>query len=117
MANVAWDLSPPDQHSVGYPSFPRPPQSRPAPQWHSTLSTPYLPLTHVSFVVFETELVGIDGVEKPEKIVVKETEEKVAEKVEENIAGKVAEAVADAADAAKTFIADTDDAVQGHEEL
>lgn len=53
-------------------------------------------------------MVAIAGVEKPKEIKVKATGEGVAE--------KVASAVADAADAAKTFIADTDD-VQGHEEL
>ncbi len=61
------------------------------------------------FAVFETELVAIDGVPKPDKI-----KTKVASP--EGVAEKVASVAADAADAAKTFIADTDD-VQGHEEL
>ena len=58
--------------------------------------------------VFETELVAIDGVPKPDKIKTKAPTEGIAE--------KVASVAADAADAAKTFVADTDD-VQGHEEL
>lgn len=44
---------------------------------------------------------------------------KVAEEADaagENVAGKVANAASEAAEAAKNFVADTDD-VQGHEEL
>ncbi|KAI1041542.1 hypothetical protein LB505_001810 [Fusarium chuoi] len=78
--------------------------------------------------IFETELVGIQGVPKPEKIETKVVEgaetaaEAISEAVEsaasatKNVAGKVAQAVVDAADAAKTIIADTDDAPE-HEEL
>merc|ERR1712169_145548 len=51
------------------------------------------PIPAGSTLIFETELVGIDGVPKPEKI-----------------AEKVASVVAEAADAAKTILADTDDA-------
>ena len=67
--------------------------------------------TYHCALVFETELLGIQGVEKPEKIVTKETEEKSG-----GAAEKIASAVAEAAEAAKTMVADTDD-VQGHEEL
>ncbi len=56
--------------------------------------------------VFQTELLGIEGVEP----------EGVANKAAENLAEKVAGAVKDAADAAKTVIADTDSA-ETHEEL
>jgi FK506-binding protein 2 len=70
-------------------------------------------------------LLGIAGVEKPEKILYKAAEaaEEVAEEASEaaeeageNVAEKVASVVGEAAGAAKTFIADTDD-MQGHEEL
>lgn len=64
--------------------------------------------------MFETELLGIDGVPTPEKIETKVAE--AAEEASENVAEKVASVVADAADAAKTFVQDTDD-VQAHEEL
>jgi FK506-binding protein 2 len=82
-------------------------------------------LTTDAITVFETELLGIAGVEKPEKIVTKASEaaeeaseaaSQAAEKVEQNVAEKVASVVEEAAGAAKTFIADTDD-MQGHEEL
>ncbi|KAI1018652.1 hypothetical protein LB503_005930 [Fusarium chuoi] len=86
------------------------------------------PIPAGSTLVFETELVGIQGVPKPEKIETKVVEgaetaaEAISEAVEsaasatKNVAGKVAQAVVDAADAAKTIIADTDDAPE-HEEL
>ncbi|KAL9575690.1 hypothetical protein ACKAV7_000488 [Fusarium commune] len=86
------------------------------------------PIPAGSTLVFETELVGIQGVPKPEKIETKVVEgaETAAEAISEaaesaasatkNVAGKVAQAVVDAADAAKTIIADTDDAPE-HEEL
>ncbi|KJZ77556.1 hypothetical protein HIM_03280 [Hirsutella minnesotensis 3608] len=66
------------------------------------------PIPANSVLVFETELVSIDGVPKPEKIETKQAEGKVAE--------KVASAASSAVDAAKTMMSDTDD-VQGHEEL
>ncbi|KAF5019052.1 hypothetical protein F66182_8944 [Fusarium sp. NRRL 66182] len=83
------------------------------------------PIPAGSTLVFETELVGIDGVPTPEKIETKVVENaesaseaisKAAETATEKLAEKVASAVADAADAAKTIIADTDDAPE-HEEL
>jgi FK506-binding protein 2 len=82
-------------------------------------------LTLCEPIVFETELVGIDGVPKPEKIETKvvekaepaaESAEEAAESATEKIAEKVASVVAEAADAAKTILADTDDAPV-HEEL
>ena len=66
---------------------------------------------------------GIQGVEKPEKIVTKSVSDSpsaessnVAEKATAKIAEKVASKVAEAADVAKTIIADTDD-TQEHNEL
>lgn len=75
-------------------------------------------LTATCLSVFETELLAIAGVEKPEKIIykAKEAAEEVAGSAEENVVEKVASVVGEAAEAAKTFIADTDD-MQGHEEL
>ncbi|PHH82469.1 hypothetical protein CDD82_5882 [Ophiocordyceps australis] len=66
------------------------------------------PIPSGSTLVFETELVGIDGVPKPDEIKTKSVGDGVAE--------KVASAAAEAVDAAKTLVADTDDA-SGHEEL
>ncbi|KAI8724729.1 Peptidylprolyl isomerase [Fusarium sp. LHS14.1] len=83
------------------------------------------PIPAGSTLIFETELVGIDGVPKPEKIETKvvekaeeaaESAEEAAESATEKIAEKVASVVAEAADAAKTILADTDDAPV-HEEL
>ncbi|KAK2606379.1 Peptidyl-prolyl cis-trans isomerase fpr2 [Conoideocrella luteorostrata] len=71
------------------------------------------PIPPGSTLVFETELVGIDGVPKPQY---KDKKEDVVEKVGEKAGEKVASAVSEAAEAVKTFMADTDDA-QGHEEL
>lgn len=70
--------------------------------WISSISyanTLFLP----SSTVFETELLGIEGVAKPDP---------AAKKVGE----KVASAVKEAAEAAKTIVADTDD-TQDHNEL
>ncbi|KAK0387145.1 hypothetical protein NLU13_5458 [Sarocladium strictum] len=76
------------------------------------------PIPAGSTLIFETELLAIAGVEKPEKIIykAKEAAEEVAGSAEENVVEKVASVVGEAAEAAKTFIADTDD-MQGHEEL
>ena len=72
--------------------------------------------------MFETELIGIKGVPKPESIVTKasssassaasEASEKASTKVAEKIASKVEEA----AEVVGTMLADTDD-VQEHNEL
>ncbi|KAG5928906.1 Peptidyl-prolyl cis-trans isomerase [Claviceps africana] len=67
------------------------------------------PIPPGSTLVFETELVGIEGVAKPEK-------EKGKEQVAQKVGEKVADAVRKATEAAKTLAADTDDA-QSHEEL
>ncbi|KAL1892905.1 Peptidyl-prolyl cis-trans isomerase fpr2 [Sporothrix stenoceras] len=89
------------------------------------------PIPAGSTLVFETELIGIEGVPKPETIVTKavestasadaetETETKAeaeAEAETPNIAEKVASKVAEAADVVKTIVADTDDS-QEHNEL
>ncbi|PHH92474.1 hypothetical protein CDD83_7222 [Cordyceps sp. RAO-2017] len=66
------------------------------------------PIPAGSTLVFETELVSIAGVPKPDKIKTKATDETLTD--------KVVSAAADAADAAKTMLSDTDD-TQGHEEL
>ncbi|KAL7939193.1 hypothetical protein V8C35DRAFT_2374 [Trichoderma chlorosporum] len=60
------------------------------------------PIPAGSTLIFETELLAIDGVKAPEK--------PVAEKVAEKVASVASEAV----DAAKTVVADTD---EGHGEL
>lgn len=63
-------------------------------------------------------MVGIGGVETPEKIIYKVADkvEEETEAAKENLAEKVVNAAAEAAEAAKTFVADTDD-MDGHEEL
>lgn len=95
------------------------------------------PIPAGSTLVFETELIGIEGVPKPETIVTKpatdapaaetetatetatesETKTEVEGEAETtNIAEKVASKVAEAADVVKTIVADTDDS-QEHNEL
>lgn len=66
------------------------------------------PIPAGSTLVFETELLAIEGVKAPEK----PTEETVAGKVAE----KVASVASEAAEAAGTVLADTDE-TEGHEEL
>ncbi|KAM4058034.1 FKBP-type peptidyl-prolyl cis-trans isomerase domain-containing protein [Hirsutella rhossiliensis] len=66
------------------------------------------PIPAGSTLIFETELVAIAGVPKPDKIKTKSVQDKVSD--------KVASAAAEAASAAKTMLTDSDD-VQGHEEL
>ncbi|OTA68670.1 hypothetical protein K449DRAFT_386986 [Hypoxylon sp. EC38] len=80
------------------------------------------PIPAGSTLVFETELIGIKGVPKPESVVTKasssvssaasEASEKASAKVAEKIASKVEEA----AEVVGTILADTDD-VQEHNEL
>lgn len=81
----------------------------------------------LSPLVFETELIGIEGVPKPESIVTKaatdappadpSAEAEAEAKAETpNVAEKVASKVAEAADVVKTIVADTDDS-QEHNEL
>ncbi|KAF4820207.1 FK506-binding protein 2 [Colletotrichum siamense] len=69
--------------------------------------------------LFETELIGIDGVPKPEKIIIKATEKasEAAEAAKEGVAQKVASKVAEAADVVKTIVADSDADGQEHNEL
>ncbi|KAG6006343.1 Peptidyl-prolyl cis-trans isomerase fpr2 [Claviceps maximensis] len=67
------------------------------------------PIPPGSTLIFETELIGIEGVAKPAK-------EAVNEQVAEKAGEKVANVISKVAEAVKTFAADTDDA-QGHEEL
>ncbi|KAL7796840.1 hypothetical protein V8C37DRAFT_371637 [Trichoderma ceciliae] len=74
------------------------------------------PIPAGSTLVFETELLGIDGVKAPEKPVEKPVETPTEETVAEKVAEKAASVASEAVDAAKTIIADTDDG-QGHEEL
>ncbi|KAL2285194.1 hypothetical protein FJTKL_08413 [Diaporthe vaccinii] len=84
----------------------------------STLSTyqriqPSLPLSVSSLLscdslVFETELLGIDGVPKPESIVLKtSTTTDVPVETAKNFGEKIAEKFAEATDAAKTMLKDT----------
>ncbi|KAH9226254.1 hypothetical protein K456DRAFT_1878047 [Colletotrichum gloeosporioides 23] len=77
------------------------------------------PIPAGSTLVFETELIGIDGVPKPEKIIIKATEKasEVAEAAKEGVAQKVASKVAEAADVVKTIVADSDADGQEHNEL
>lgn len=58
--------------------------------------------------VFETELLGIDGVPKPESIVLKtSTTSEVPVETAKNFGEKIAEKFAEATDAAKTMLKDT----------
>ncbi|ROT39954.1 hypothetical protein SODALDRAFT_309611 [Sodiomyces alkalinus F11] len=83
------------------------------------------PIPAGSTLVFETELMGIDGVPKPEKIVIKNSEataddkEEVKEEAKEEgakLGEKMGSVASEAAEAAKTILADTDDS-QEHNEL
>lgn len=86
----------------------------------STLST--FPISHAQlncadqYSVFETELMGIAGVEKPASIIEK-TASSVADKATEGVKAAISSKVAEAVDAAKTVIADTDGDGQEHNEL
>ncbi|KAH6976899.1 FKBP-type peptidyl-prolyl cis-trans isomerase [Ilyonectria robusta] len=80
------------------------------------------PIPAGSTLIFETELLGIDGVTKPDPIdyvtVESEPAEKAAddtESVAEGVAEKLVSAASEATEAVKTILADTDDAA--HEEL
>ncbi|KAL2134313.1 hypothetical protein VTI74DRAFT_510 [Chaetomium olivicolor] len=77
------------------------------------------PIPAGSTLVFETELMGIEGVPKPESIVTKPTDsasDGPASTANKKVVEKVASAVSEAAEAVKTVVADTDD-VQEHNEL
>ncbi|ORY57907.1 peptidylprolyl isomerase [Pseudomassariella vexata] len=80
------------------------------------------PIPAGSTLVFETELIGIKGVPKPESIVVKEpssassTVSEAADTAAEGIAEKIASKAGEAAEAIGTMLVDTDD-TQEHNEL
>ncbi|KAK4207773.1 PPIase fkr-5 [Rhypophila sp. PSN 637] len=74
------------------------------------------PIPAGSTLVFETELVSIEGVPKPESIVTKSKATEKAEETGGKVAEKVASVASGAAEAVKTIIADTDD-TQEHNEL
>ncbi|KAI0015709.1 hypothetical protein F4780DRAFT_783917 [Xylariomycetidae sp. FL0641] len=81
------------------------------------------PIPAGSTLVFETELMGIKGVPKPESIVTKDATssassaaEETTSKAGEKIAEKVEEAVEGAAEVVGTMLSDTDD-IQEHNEL
>lgn len=79
------------------------------------------PIPAGSTLVFETELVGIEGVPKPEKIVPKpetqgSSDDSAASEAGEKVAEKIVDAAKGAAEVVKTIIADTDD-TQEHNEL
>ena len=70
------------------------------------------PIPGGSTLVFETELMGIDGVPKPEKIVTKNvasSASSAAEEAETKIVDKVVSVASEAAEVVGTIIADSDD--------
>lgn len=73
------------------------------------------------FTVFETELMGIDGVEAPVSIVEKSSSSgvagSVASKATEGVKAAIESKLAEAAEAAKVVLADTDGDGQEHNEL
>ncbi|KAI6350619.1 hypothetical protein MCOR25_010532 [Pyricularia grisea] len=75
------------------------------------------PIPGGATLIFETELVSIDGVEKPEKIDYVTKAEEAASKATEKVADKVADKIKEAAEVVKTVVADSDDAGQEHNEL
>ncbi|CZT11535.1 probable peptidylprolyl isomerase [Rhynchosporium graminicola] len=81
------------------------------------------PIPAGSTLIFETELMGIDGVKAPEKIVekkveaAKDTVESAADKATEGVKEAIKNKVADAAEAVKVVLADSDGDGQEHNEL
>lgn len=77
------------------------------------------PIPGGSTLVFETELMGIAGVPKPEPVsAASESASSVASEATGGVKEKIAEKVSDAAEAVKTVLADTDgDGGQEHNEL
>lgn len=71
---------------------------------------------HFITVVFETELVGIEGVPKPESIVTKSATDAPESTASAKVVEKVASVAKQAAEVVETIIADTDD-TQEHNEL
>ena len=68
------------------------------------------------FTVFETELMGIDGVEVPAQVVEKSASS-IMDKATEGVKAAASNKVAEAAEAVKVVIADTDGDGQEHNEL
>lgn len=68
------------------------------------------------FTVFETELIGIDGVEAQVPVVEKSASS-VADKATEGVKAAVSSKIAEAAEAAKVVVTDTDGDGQEHNEL
>jgi FK506-binding protein 2 len=93
----------------------------PAHPRHSSFTSP---LT-TALTVFETELMGIQGVPQPESIVeqapvveeASESAKSAADKASDTATGGVKSAISGAAEALKTVIADTDGDGQEHNEL
>jgi len=77
------------------------------------------PIPAKSTLIFETELMGIDGVEAPVSIVESSsgTASSVASKATEGVKAAVESKIAEAAEAAKVILADTDGDGQEHNEL
>ncbi|KAG4418052.1 FK506-binding protein 2 [Cadophora malorum] len=81
------------------------------------------PIPADSTLIFETELMGIDGVKAPESIVekkvekAKETAASVKDEATEGVKEAIKSKVADAAEAVKVVVADTDGDGQEHNEL
>ncbi|KAM0126197.1 hypothetical protein ACHAO1_010194 [Botrytis cinerea] len=90
------------------------------------------PIPAKSTLIFETELMGIDGVPKPETIIEKTSSsdavdsatdsasslsDKATEKATEAATGGVKSAISEAAEAVKTALADSDGDGQEHNEL
>jgi len=81
------------------------------------------PIPADSTLIFETELMGIDGVKAPESIVekkveqAKETASSVKHEATEGVKEAIKSKVADAAEAVKVVVADTDGDGQEHNEL
>jgi len=74
------------------------------------------PIPAGSTLIFETELMGIAGVESPKSIIEKSASS-VADKATEGVKAAVASKLAEAAEAVKVTIADTDGDGQEHNEL
>lgn len=84
------------------------------------------PIPAGSTLIFETELMGIKGVPKPDSIVIKtpsstsstasETSTAIETAVEESTTGVVESVASEVKEAVKTMLVDTDD-VQEHNEL
>jgi len=74
------------------------------------------PIPAGSTLIFETELMGIDGVEAPENIVEKSASS-VADKATEGVKAAAASKIAEAAEAIKVTVADSDGDGQEHNEL